>query len=283
MRISFQSFAKVRRPAEVVLAVCLVCLAARTFSQVKPSTPVSKSPQQAFILRAQTNLVLVDVRVYDKTGKPVTDLKQSDFRVTEDGVQQTISAYSLEDIEKLAQALGGREHAQVIDLAKLPPEVNAEQVLQDHRLLVFFFDLSSMQPDELMRALKASNDFVTNRMTPADLIAVVTYSSVLRMTQEFTNNRDSLKKALRAILVGEESSSLATTGATGEAGGADANGMEIVIQDVSDAFTPDETEFNIFNTDEKLAAIESLATMLRNVPGRKSVIHFSSGITKTGQ
>jgi hypothetical protein len=59
--------------------------------------------------------------------------------------------------------------------------------------------------------------------------------------------------------------------------------MEVVAQDVSDAFTPDETEFNIFNTDEKLIAIESLATMLRNVPGRKSVLHFSSGITRTGQ
>ena len=191
--------------------------------------------------------------------------------------------FSLEDVEKLAQATGGNEKAQVIDLAKLPPEVNAEQVLQDHRLLVFFFDLSSMQPDELMRALKASSDFVTNRMTPADLIAVVTYSSSLRVTQDFTNNRDSLRKALRAILVGEESSTLAATGTIGEAGGTDANGMEIVTQDVSDAFTPDETEFNIFNTDEKLAAIESLATMLRSVPGRKSVIHFSSGITRTGQ
>jgi hypothetical protein len=59
--------------------------------------------------------------------------------------------------------------------------------------------------------------------------------------------------------------------------------MEIVTQDVSDAFTPDETEFNIFNTDEKLEAVEALANMLRSVPGRKSVIHFSSGITRTGQ
>ena len=120
-------------------------------------------------------------------------------------------------------------------------------------------------------------------MTPADLIAVVTYSSSLRVTQDFTNDRLSLRKALRAILVGEESSSVAAQGAIGAAGGTDANGMEIVTQDVSDAFTPDETEFNIFNTDEKLAAVQSLATMLRNVPGRKSVIHFSSGITKTGQ
>jgi VWFA-related protein len=282
--------AKVKTQHLLVLpfAFCLLTFALSVgptveLSQENPTTPVSRSPQQAFVLHAQTNEVLVDVRVYDKSGKPVTDLKQSDFRVTEDGVQQTISDFSLEDVEKLAQATGGNEQAQVIDLAKLPPEANAEQVLQDHRLLVFFFDISSMQPDELMRALKSSSDFVSNRMTPADLIAVVTYSASLRVVQDFTNDRDVLKKALHTILVGDQSSTLATGGNIGEAGGVDANGMEIVTQDVSDAFTSDETEFNIFNTDEKLAAVESLATMLRSVPGRKSVLHFSSGITRTGQ
>jgi VWFA-related protein len=282
--------AKSKRQNRLLLtfALCLLPFALSVcptvdLSQVKPPTPVSKSPQQAFILRAQTNVVLVDVRVYDKSGKAVTDLKQSDFRVLEDGVAQTITSFSLEDVEKLAQATGAEEHAQVIDLAKLPPEVNVEQVLQDHRLLVFFFDLSSMQPDELMRALKAASDFVAHRLTPADLVAVVTYSSSLRVVQDFTNNRDSIEKVLHGILVGEESSSLATAGTVGEAGGTDSSGMEIVAQDVSDAFTPDETEFNIFNTDQKLAAIESLANMLRKVPGRKNLIHFSSGITRTGQ
>jgi VWFA-related protein len=275
-----------RRPLLMIFSVSL-CLCGLILivgqNAAQENSPVSKSPQQPFVLRSQTSEVLVDVHVYDKSGKPVTDLKQSDFRVTEDGVQQTISDFSLEDVEKLAQAAGGNEQAQVIDLAKLPPEVSAEQVLQDHRLLVFFFDMSSMQPDELMRALKASSDFVSNRMTPADLVAVVTYSASLRVVQDFTNNRDALKKVLNTILVGDQSSNLATAGAIGEAGGTDSSGMEIVTQDVSDAFTPDETEFNIFNTDEKLAAIESLATMLRSVPGRKNVIHFSSGITRTGQ
>ena len=50
-----------------------LCLGGVTlFSQVKPSAPTSRSAQQAFILRAQTNEVLVDVHVYDKSGKPVT-------------------------------------------------------------------------------------------------------------------------------------------------------------------------------------------------------------------
>ena len=224
----------------LTFALCLLTFALSfgprsSLSQEKPASPVSRSPQQAFILRSQTNEVLVDVRVYDKSGKPMTDLKQSDFRVTEDGVQQTISDFSLEDVEKLAQATGDNERAQVIDLAKLPPEANAEQVLQDHRLLVFFFDLSSMQPDEVMRALKSSSDFVSNRMTPADLIAVVTYSASLRVVQDFTNDRDTLKKALHTILVGDQASNLAAQGNIGEAGGVDANGMEIVTQDVSDA------------------------------------------------
>jgi len=266
-----------------VLLLSLATIAGQNTPPGKPAAPVSKSPQQSFILKSTTNEVDVDVRVYDKSGKPVTDLKQSDFRVTEDGVQQTISSFSLEDVEKLAQFSGGIEKAQVIDLQKLPPEVNAEQVLQDHRLLVFFFDLSSMQPDELMRALKASGDFVNNRMTLADLIAVVTYSSSLQVTQDFTNDRAAIRKSLRAILIGDQSSSTATQGTIGEAGGTDANGMEIVTQDVSDAFTPDMTEFNIFNTDEKLEAVEALANMLRPVPGRKNVLHFSSGMTRTGQ
>jgi VWFA-related protein len=115
------------------------------------------------------------------------------------------------------------------------------------------------------------------------LIAVVTYTSSLRVVQNFTNDRDSLTKVLHAIQIGEESSVLSAAGAVGEAGGTDASGMEIVNQDLSDAFTPDQTEFNIFNTDQKLAAIESLSQMLRNVPGRKSVIHFTSGISRTGQ
>ena len=277
---------RVRWMACAAGAMMAIAGAASLFSQAptRSAGQVSKSPQQAFILQSQTNVVLVDVRVVDKTGKPVTDLKQSDFSIREDGVQQTITSFSLEDVEKLAQVSGGNERPQIIDLAKLPPQANAEQVLQNHRLLVFFFDLSSMAPDELMRALKASSDFLKTRMTPADLIAVVTYSSNLRVVQNFTNDRDSLSKVLRTILVGEESSALSAhrDGGRGRRHGR-LGTLEIVTQDLSDAYTPDETEFNIFNTDEKLAAIESLANMLKVVPGRKNVIHFSSGITRTGQ
>ncbi|MBZ5514931.1 MAG: VWA domain-containing protein [Acidobacteriia bacterium] len=251
----------------------------------RPAAPARATlPQTAssYIITSQTNVVLVDVRVVDKGGKLVTDLQQSDFRLWEDGVAQTITSFSLEDIERLAQAGTENGPPAVIDLSKLPPNVTPAEVVRDRRLTVLFFDLTSLAPEDLIRASKAADDFVRERLSPADLVAVVSYTSSLRVLQDFTNDRDALEKALKSIRIGEESSNLAEAGTEGEAGGTNASGQEIVAQDVSAAFTPDETEFNIFNTDEKLAAIESLARMLRAIPGRKSLIHFSSGVERTG-
>lgn len=255
--------------------------------QQQPVTPAAgqtaPTGQQlgGYVLKTQTNLVLVDVRVWDKSGRPVTDLKQEDFRVFEEGVPQKITSFTLENVERLATATAETGPPPTIDLAKLPPNVQPAQVLQDHRLIVFFFDLTSMPADDLMRATKAATNFVHSKMTRADLVAVAAYASTLRVVHDFTNDRDVLDKALKTISVGV-ATSLSEAASEGEAGTTNASGEEVVAQDVSAAFTPDETEFNIFNTDEKLAAVESLAQMLRPVPGRKSVIHFSSGVQRTG-
>jgi len=45
---------------------------------------------------------------------------------------------------------------------------------------------------------------------------------------------------------------------------------------------PDTVQFNIFNTDRRLSALETLAKMYREYPERKSLIYFSSGVTTTG-
>ncbi len=271
--------------AALVLAMMLgASLAPMRVAGQGKTAPVS--PQQptrgGFMLKSQTNVVLVDVRVHDKSGRTLTDLSQKDFRVFEDGVPETITSFSLENVEKLAQAGAANTPPPIVDLGKLPPHVTAESVLQDRRLTVLFFDVSSMPPDDLIRAMTQARTFVKSRLTPADLVAVVSYTSSLRVLQNFTNDRDALYKAIQSILVGEESSNLSANGTVGEPGGTNANGEEIVTEDVSAAFTPDETEFNIFNTDEKLAAIESLAQMLGALPGRKLLIHFSSGVERTG-
>ncbi len=232
-------------------------------------------------MHTQTNLVLVDVRVWDKSGKPVADLTRDDFRVFEDGQPRKITSFSLENVEKLAEATAENGPPPTIDLGKVPPGVEPARVLQDHRLVTLYFDMASMPVDDLGRALKAATDFVNTQMTPADLVALVTYTLTLNVVRNFTNDRAAILRAIQGIRVGE-ASSRAGAGSQGEAGTTNSNGEEVVAQDVSAAFTPDETEFNIFNTDEKLLAVESLSRMLGDLPGRKIVIDFSSGIERTG-
>src|SRR5258708_30612869 len=62
-------------------------------------------------------------------------------------------------------------------------------------------------------------------------------------------------------------------GSTGDADG---------IEETGNAYTPDETEYNQFNTDHKLQALQSLCLVLAKFNQKKSIIYFSSGMTQTG-
>lgn len=273
----------------MLLASAIAGLAMAAQDEGQTAAPSSgqigyQNQAQNYVLKATTNEVLVDVRVTDRKGDPATDLKQSDFKVYEDGVPQKINSFDLENIQKLAQESGENGKPAEINLGALPKTTSQEtyrQMVQNHRLMVLFFDLSSMQIPDLLRALDSAQNFLKTEMSPADLVAVVAYSSNLKVLQDFTNDRDALSKAIKSIQIGQ-SSTLASNGSVGEAGGTDSFGNEVVTQDTGNAFTPDETEFNIFNTDEKLSALQSLANLLQAVPGRKSVVHFSSGIEQTG-
>ncbi|MGH9325376.1 MAG: VWA domain-containing protein [Terriglobia bacterium] len=299
-RTSSRNVAKAQRSAgQWAIALLVACVfvtglilqpALGAQAQSKPTSKVpsvgyqNQALQGNYVYHIQRNEVLVDVRVIDRKGNPVTDLKADDFKLYEDGALQKINSFDLENIQKLETASEVNGNAPVINLATLPrttPQSKLKQLVQNHRLIVLFFDLSSMQIDDLMRALKSAQNFIQKQMTPADLVAVVSYTSDLRVIQDFTNDRNVLSKAIKSIEIGP-ASSLASNGSVGTAGGTDSFGNTVVTENMGDAFTPDETEFNIFNTDEKLSALESLAEMLRSVPGRKSVIHFSSGIEQTG-
>ena len=192
---------------------------------------------QGYTLKVSTNEVLVDVRVTDRKGDPVANLKQNDFKVYEDGVLQKINSFDLENIQKLAQETGESGRPAEINLGTLPkttPQEKYHRLVQNHRLIVLFFDLTSMQIPDLLRALQSAQNFLRKEMTPADLVAVVTYSSNLKVLQDFTNDRDVLSKAIKSIQIGQ-SSTLASKGSEGEAGGTDSFGNEVVTQDTGDA------------------------------------------------
>ena len=267
----------------VVLLVGLVALggAAQNPQQPAPAQPPpapTQAPSGKATIRAATELVEVDVEITGRDGKPVKGLRQDQFSVAEDGHAQKISTFDYNDVERIETAGNGPDTAPLtISIGSVLPAEQLRPILRDRRMIVLFFDLSSLQPQDLTRSTDAAKKFLREQMSPADLVGVMAFGNQLKVVADFTNDKDLLNQAVDALLPGKEAQLAALADAA-------ATGVEAsVSEDTEAAFTPDETEFNVFNTDRKLAALESVADLLRDIPGKKSVIQFTSGITQTGE
>ncbi|MGB8065815.1 MAG: VWA domain-containing protein [Candidatus Sulfotelmatobacter sp.] len=239
----------------------------------------SLASQQAgdYTFRTQSELVLVNVTVRDKSGNFVRGLKPEDFTILEDNKAQKVVSFDIENIDAVAN----------VDVAQTKPlnGVTAEQgsaapiaaapdsaiLFKDRRLIVLLFDLTGMEPDEIDRAITSAEHYVDTQMAPADLVSIVSLESSLLVNQDFTSDHQLLKKQLDAF--GEGSGQGYEEGTTGSTEG---------TPDTGQPFTADDTEYNIFNTDRRLEAIRSVAEKLSHLQQKKSLIYFSSGMDRTG-
>lgn len=234
--------------------------------------------QQA-TFKANTRLVILNVFAKDRSGKDLTTLRREDFTVLEDGKPQNIAIFELQRLDstesgvaKDAPSTATSERAATdVKAQKITTRAPGEIQYRDRRLMVFFFDLSSMPPADQIRANKAALKFIDQQMKPSDVVALMTFSTKLEVKQDFTDDREVLREAIKGLRIGEGSdlAGLAGTGSDDD-------------PDDGSAFQADESEFNIFNTDRKLGALESAAKMLANLPEKKALVYFSSGINKTG-
>jgi VWFA-related protein len=245
------------------------------FAAVSLLAQAPDTPRRA-TFSTTTNVVVVDVHVADGNGKPITSLTKDDFLLFEDGKQQTLLSCDVQHLE--SKVLPAPERQLIERNAAPAPPKSAPEVtpqdkqskFQDRRLMILFFDFSSMQPPEQIRAVDAAIKFLGTQMTASDMVSIMVFGSVLKTVLDFTDDRDLLISTIKGFHIGESSelASLAGTGADSE--------------DQSGAFVADETEFNIFNTDRKLAALEDAARRLSRFPEKKALVYFSSGVEKTG-
>ncbi len=226
-----------------------------------------------YTFRAKTELVLVNVTVRERNGNPVHDLKRDDFSILEDNKPQQVSSFDIENSDAAVSTatLESKPLANLRAKSQAAPALIDSSTLKDRRLIVLFFDLSSMQPEEIDRAVTAAQNYVDKQMAPADLIAVLSLDNTLTVNQDFTSDRDTLKKTLRAFNLGAGQGY--EEGATGATEG---------TADTGASFTVDDTEYNIFNTDRRLEALRSIADRLARIDQKKSLIYFSSGMDRTG-
>jgi VWFA-related protein len=257
------------RIASVVLLGLGLAISAAT-PQDASRPPLSQTPKPVF--RVNSNLVQVDVTVRNKKGNLVRDLRKEDFVVYEDGTAQEIVTFSFESISGPAPELPAKEETApklpTVNLSITPKSDVKTESFRDKRLIILFFDLSSLQTEELIRSVETARDYVEKKSTPSDLIAITTYSSTLQLAQDLTNDRAVLLAALKKLN-------------PTEAGDAPQENLD--ESDASDdSYVPDDVQFNIFNTDRRLSALSMIAKGYRDFPERKSLILFSSGMSTTG-
>jgi VWFA-related protein len=236
------------------------------------SAQVSNSPQSGFVLKMNGELVLTNIVARDaKTGEVVRGLKQSDFSISENGKQQRIDTFDFESVDQatplneatvsgLAMGAGG---GKAVVVAK-PEE------LRNHRLIVLFFDLTSMQPEDLDRSVSAAQDFLKTKMQSADLVALVSLGDTLKVDQDFTADKNALVNEV-AVYNGTEGQ--------GFAAGATATSNQ--VEDTT-GYTPDESEYNDLNTDRELYALRAVSKSLEKISEKKSLLYFSGGISRDG-
>jgi VWFA-related protein len=245
-------------------------------SQVQASTGIAT-------FSATAQLVVEEVTVKDKNGKAIEGLKQEDFVITEDNKPQVIKFFDYEKLDDVVDAPDQKQFAtrpeeklpEPVALPKLThteiaPEPTGKVLYKDHRLLAIYFDMTSMQILDQLHALDAATAFVRKQMSPSDMIAIMQYTGTgVEVLQDFTGDKERLLTIIATLVAGEADN-------TGEAN-ADASAA-----DTGAAFGQDDSEFNIFNTDRQLAALQTATKMLGTLSEKKSLIYFASGMQLNG-
>lgn len=170
-----------RLAVSIFLVVALALTAA--FAQTKPKTrqpnppkPTPTQPetppeelQDIETLKTDTDLVTVPLIASDANNIYVTDLRQEEFAIFEDGVQQQIAFFG-----KVAAPFH----------------------------VVLMLDTSSSTQDNLKQIQQAAIAFV-EQLQPADRVKVISFDDSVKDLNEFTSNRETLRKAIYSTQSGQ--------------------------------------------------------------------------------
>ncbi len=219
-------------------------------------------------------LVVEAVTVTGKDGKPVEGLAAKDFTITENGAPQTIRVFEAQHMaDTPAPPPSKAPNIHIYDRLtrmKITGESPEKPKYQDRRLLALYFDMTAMQIADQLRALTAAKTFVQTQMQTADLVSILRYQGgAVEVLQDFTDDRDRILSILETLAVGEGQ-------------GFDESGNDAGVADTGAAFGQDDSEFNIFNTDRQLSALQTAATMLGQLSEKKSLIYFAGGLHLNG-
>jgi VWFA-related protein len=245
--------------------------------------PQAAQPPGGTVKFSTTSQLVVEVvSVKDKNGNPIEGLTAKDFTVTENGVAQTISFCEFQKLQEdpAAPATPAPAIAPPITTPAPPkadptlqkeiaPERPGDIRYRDRRLLAMYFDLTAMPVPDQLRSLTAAQKFIKTQMQKADIMALMTFQGgSVHVVQDFTDDRDLLLKNIQDLILADQ--------------GFDATDNDESAADTGAAFGQDDAEFNLFNTDRQLSALQTAVKMLGNLNEKKALVYFASGMRLNG-
>jgi VWFA-related protein len=226
----------------------------------------------AATFRSDVRVAVQSITVKDKNGNAIEGLTAQDFSVTEDEEPQQVAFVEFQRLSP-AGALAPMDAVVPNHRAAdaVTPVVTSDTLsntlsdirYRDRRLLVLYFDLTAMPSADRLRALGAAQKYVGRLMTDADLVRIMTLDrSGVQVVQEFTDNRKRLLATIGILMFGEDQ---------------DGDGASYT-KNAGTAFGQDDAEFNIFNIDRQLAAVQTAVSLLGRLPEQKTMLYFTSGL-----
>lgn len=165
------------------LSVVLAVVVAAPSAAQAPTQTIASPP--AF--RTGTAVVLLDVVIRDKKGRPVPDVKPDEVEVYEDGTRQKVETFRWVETEPLPS-----------ESAAAPSRVpdSARQL----NLVSLVFD--QLGPDGRRLAAKAATSFLDKGLRPNTWVAVFQIDQRLALLQPFTNDAAKLRQAVASATTG---------------------------------------------------------------------------------
>jgi len=257
------------RRAFMVLVLYSLAAAAQHIGENRPQSGADSTP----IFKSGALLVVETVAVTDKSGKPIEGLTAKDFTITEDGVPQAIKIFEYQRLSDVAPPAPSTEseHVRVYDKlgrTRISGGTPGDTRYKDRRLLALYFDMTAMPESDQVRALSAALKFIRTQMTAQDMVAILRYSGgSVEVLEDFTADRNRLMSIVQTLIVGEGQGFGRSTDEAADPGA---------------AFGQDDSEFNIFNTDRQLSALQTAAQMLAQLSEKKALVYFASGLRLNG-
>jgi VWFA-related protein len=260
---------------------------------------------QRSVFRAETEVVLLDVIVRDKKGRTVRDLRPEELEVYEDGVRQEVGSFRFLDTralgESLEDAAAAGPPAPSAPSAPPSPRPLRGDASRHLNLVTLLFD--QLDPDGRNLARRAALSFLELEDRPDVYVSVFQIGESLRLLQQFTTDRESVRHAVLRATGQIDTQYTAATDKLGEAtaranalrdqldavtgtsiGGTGSTaaaqlGQEAALADmVVNALRMTDTLQREQQGQSSLFAILALARQQQILAGRKTILFFSEGV-----